>query len=297
MKRRQLSILSVAAIIFALAGFLLSAVDAQNADSSAAREISRIDREFSAMSLEKGIPAACVAYFADDGIAFAPAAVNGKKYWSARKEFSGILVWEPVFAVVSRAGDLGYTTGPWELKKKNGAGETAFGNYVTIWRNRGQWKIALDVGIDNSQPSEPPPALQLMPIDATAAERSQEEARRSLRKTEAAFSARAGEDVGKAIVDFGAPELRVLRDKSFPAIGITAAEVMLGSDHGKLVCDAAATRLSSSGELSYTYGKYSEERGNITERGIYLNIWQVDLNGDWKLVLDLQKKLPFSKTQ
>jgi ketosteroid isomerase-like protein len=297
MKRRQLSILSNASIFFALAfgSALLATARSETDDTSAAREIARIDREFSDLSIEKGMPAACLAYFADDGIAFAPKAVNGKKYWGAHKEFPGTLVWEPAFAAVSSAGDLGYTTGPWELKKKNGAGSAGFGNYVTVWRKRGDWKIALDVGIDNSQPNGPPPPLQALPPDAVVAQRSAAEGRRSYRKTEQTFFERAREDIGKAVIDFAAPELRILRDKSFPAVGISAAQVLLGSEHGKVDRKVVGTTLSSSSDLSYTYGNYSEERGNMSSLGIYLMIWRVDLNGDWKLVLDLQKKVPEDK--
>ena len=50
--------------------------------------------------------------------------------------------------------------------------------------------------------------------------------------------------------------------------------------------------MSRSGDLYYSYGNYSEERGNVVERGIYIMIWRANMNGDWKLVLDLRKKLP-----
>jgi ketosteroid isomerase-like protein len=297
MKRRQLSILSVSATFFVLAGTNAPADTTPTPidDTAAAREMAKTDRDYSALSVEKGMPAACVVYFADDGIAFAPRAVNGKKYWGTRKEFPGILVWEPVFAGSSRATDLGYTTGPWELKKKDGTGSIAFGNYVTIWRrsSSGGWKIVLDVGVDNPQPTEPPPALQVLPAEAAAAQR--EEAQRNYRRTARAFAEHAREDVGKAIIESAAPEIRVFRDKSFPAIGTLAAQVILGSEHGKVVQQAGGTKLSSSSDLVYTYGNYSEERGNITDRGIYLMIWQVDLNGDWKVVLDLRKTVPSEK--
>jgi ketosteroid isomerase-like protein len=293
MKRRQYSILSIAIIFLAMAS---SDVRAQSTpgpvppdDTSAGREIAKRDRDYSALSVEKGMPAACVAYFADDGIAFAPRAVNGKKYWGAQKEFSGTLVWEPIFAASARAGDMGYTTGPWELKNNNQP--DAFGNYVTLWRKRsGQdWKIALDVGVSNPQPSGPPPTLQVLPAEVAAGHR--EEAQRKYRQTESAFAERAKEDIGKAIIEDAAPEIRAFRDKSLPAVGTSAAQVILGSEHGKVVQQAEGTKLSSSADLAYTYGNYSEERGNITERGIYLMIWQVDLNGDWKIVLDLRKKV------
>jgi hypothetical protein len=82
-----------------------------------AREIAGIDHEYSDLSVAKGIPAASVEYFAQDGVAFAPTAVNGKKYWASRTDFPGTLIWQPIFAFVSGAGELGCTTEVWELRK------------------------------------------------------------------------------------------------------------------------------------------------------------------------------------
>ena len=69
---------------------------AQSPNTSAAREIARIDREYSNLSVAKGMPAASVEYFAEDGIAFAPTAVTGKKYWASRSDFPGTLSFLPV---------------------------------------------------------------------------------------------------------------------------------------------------------------------------------------------------------
>jgi ketosteroid isomerase-like protein len=288
MKRRQLSILFIT-IAFFLALFLKVGAQSPADNTFAARQIAKTDSDYSALSVANGMPAACVAYFADDGIAFAPRAVNGKKYWASQKEFPGTLVWQPIFAASSRDGNLGYTTGPWELKKSNNT--SAFGNYVTVWRKHSgeKWKIVLDVGVDNPQPAEAPPPLQLLPAELTAS--SREEAQRNYHRAARAFAAHAKEDIGKAIIEAAAPEIRVLRDKSFPAVGTSAAEVVLGSEHGKVTQQLSGTKLSSSTDLAYTYGNYFEERGNITEQGICLMIWQANLNGDWKVAVDLRKKI------
>ena len=71
---------------------------AQSPSTSVAREIARLDREYSNLSVAKGMPAANVEYFAEDGIAFAPTAVTGKKYWASRTDFAGTLIWQPIFA-------------------------------------------------------------------------------------------------------------------------------------------------------------------------------------------------------
>jgi len=60
---------------------------AQSPSTSAAREIARLDREYSNLSVAKGMPAASVEYFAEDGIAFAPIAVTGKNIGPAAAIF------------------------------------------------------------------------------------------------------------------------------------------------------------------------------------------------------------------
>jgi ketosteroid isomerase-like protein len=276
-----------------IAVFACFATFAQTADTAAAQRIATLDREYSNLSIDKGMPAASLAYFAEDGVAFAPTAVNGKKYWGSRKDFPGVLIWQPVFAITSRAGDLGFTTGPWELKSKTDQTSLGYGSYVTVWGKQAaeDWKILLDVGIENPQPTEAPGPLQVLPPDATAGARPVDIARPSLQKTQRRFLEASRKDSGKAVIDFASDEVRIYRDKAGPAIGKLAAQVMLGSQHGQLKSEFGGSKLSRSGDLAYFYGKYSEERTNTQLKGISLTIWRTDLNGDWKIVLDLQKEL------
>jgi ketosteroid isomerase-like protein len=266
---------------------------AQSPEASAAREIARIDGEYSNLSIAKGMPAASVEYFADDGIAFAPGAVNGKKYWAGRTDFPGTLIWQPIFAFAAGAADLGYTTGMWELKKGNEPLSLGFGHYVTVWAKQpnNSWKIALDVGTENPQPTESSPGLQLLPPDITAGTQSLENARRNLQKAERQFAKAAHNNIGQAILDCATDDIRVYREKSFPAVGLVAARLMLTPEHGKVTFEPGNSKMSGSADLSYRYGNYSEDRGNAVEHGIYLMIWRANLNGDWKLALNLQKKL------
>src|SRR5205085_5424185 len=201
LRRRQLLNLSVTQRLF-LAGTIcaisLKAL-AQSADPSAAREIAKIDGEYSNLSVAKGMPAASVEYFAEDGIAFAPGAVNGKKYWAGRTGFPGTLIWQPIFAFAAGAADLGYTTGIWELKKGNEPLSLGFGHYVTVWAKqpKGQWKIALDVGTENPQPTESSSNLQVLPPDVTAGTQPQENSQQRLRKAQRQFAQTAHNGIGK----------------------------------------------------------------------------------------------------
>src|SRR5207247_10493376 len=78
--------------------------------------IAEAERAFAKAAATKGTRDAFLEFLADDGIIFQPGPVNAKKFWGERPSRRGLLSWEPIFSDVSRAGDLGYTTGPWEFR-------------------------------------------------------------------------------------------------------------------------------------------------------------------------------------
>jgi len=105
---------------------------------------------------------AFAAFIADDGILFRPHAVIGKKWMHEHPLPSSntrpLLSWQPIYAFISRSGDLGYTTGPWQYKNDiKDAKASAFGNFMTIWKKQanGRWRFVLDLGISNPDPGSP----------------------------------------------------------------------------------------------------------------------------------------------
>jgi ketosteroid isomerase-like protein len=156
----------------------------------------------------------------------------------------------------------------------------------------GNGKLRLMLASKTRNHGEPPPNLEVLAPDIAAGTRQQEDARRELQKAEHKFAEAARNDIGKAIIDFATDDIRVYRDKSFPAVGLVAVRLMLSSEHGRVTFEAGGSKMSSAGDLYYRYGNYSEEHGNVVEHGIYIMIWRANMNGDWKLALNLQKKLP-----
>src|ERR671914_1546344 len=80
------------------------------------RSVVQTEREFARAAAAQGMRASFLAFIADGGLLFRPGPVSGKKWWAEQPERAGLLSWEPVYADVSRAGDIGYTTGPWEFR-------------------------------------------------------------------------------------------------------------------------------------------------------------------------------------
>ena len=92
------------------------------------------DRAFAAAVAKDGADA-WAAWFAEDG-AMIQAGV-------------GEVEWEPERADLAASGDLGWTTGPWQLRQEGADGPIASrGRYVSIWRRQpdGSWKVVMDLG-------------------------------------------------------------------------------------------------------------------------------------------------------
>lgn len=112
------------------------------------------DKAFSAMSAEKGMYEAFIAYAAEEVIKPQDGRqpVVGRE--SLIKSFAGVpprdfvLTWEPLKA--DAAGGIGYTFGNWFRKSKTAAGAdtTVYGNYISIWKRQddGSWKYVFDSG-------------------------------------------------------------------------------------------------------------------------------------------------------
>jgi ketosteroid isomerase-like protein len=59
------------------------------------------------------------------------------------------ITWQADNANVARSGELGYTSGAYQMSFTDAAGKTIpdNGKYVTVWRKQadGNWKVVLDI--------------------------------------------------------------------------------------------------------------------------------------------------------
>src|SRR5689334_2712435 len=115
------------------------------------------ERAFAKASVEHGMRAAFLEYFADDGVNFAPGPGNTKARFRARPEGIEpfVLDWHPAIAAVARAGDLGFTTGPYTITGRAPAvREPAQGMFFSVWRRQpeGSWKVIVDGGVPTRAP-------------------------------------------------------------------------------------------------------------------------------------------------
>lgn len=274
--------------IIAGLGLAFASLRAETLDE-AVRALTNAEKKFFETAQEKGTRAAFLEWLADDGIVFRPGPVNGKEVWGKRAETGLDLIWEPTFAAIARSGDFGYDTGPskWRAKKTDEK-FSGYGHFISVWKKQrdGAWKVALDCGIENTK-SDVKPRLKLV----TPKNRGQGTLE-SLQQTQSAFIATAKLDFTKAFREFGSDEVRVYRDGSFPTIGKKDGVELLGSETAGVAMEIMKTDMSSSADLAYSYGSCSDTRMQPARAGHFLQIWQTDANGAWKLVLDWQQPVP-----
>jgi ketosteroid isomerase-like protein len=272
---------------------------AEPGPAEAANAMVESERKFYRTGQEKGTRAAFLAFLADDGIVFRPGPVNGKEAWGKRAETGLDLIWEPAFAAIARSADFGFTTGPakWKANKKDEK-FLGHGHFISIWKKQkdGSWKVALDCGIENPEPTGTAESLRIVvPVKDTAGQPNPTAGQRALPEAQDGFVALAKLDFTKAFRNFASDDARLYRDGFFPALGKNAGVQLLGPEQAGVTMEVMKSDISRSGDLAYHYGKYSDTRPQGARTGHFFQIWQTDAAGSWKLAVDWQQALPEKK--
>lgn len=261
------------------------------------------ERAFSRLSEEKGIREAFLTYLADDSVVFLPRPVPGKKaYEGAPADSPTLLTWEPAYAEVSPAGDLGYTTGPYQAgNRNNAAAAPRFGHYVSLWQKQpnGLWRVVLDIGIRHPQPGFKPLEVMIKkdarrPRRLVRVDRLRE--LNLLLKIEAEFSTKAAaEGTLAAYLAFADEDIRIYRDGSLPTAGAGSLRQEFSDRPGSQTWAPVDGDVSRYGALGFIFGT-AEARGGAAQElaaaSSYLRIWRKNPEGLWKIALDLAIPIP-----
>lgn len=257
------------------------------------------ERAFSRMSVEKGMRNAFLTFLADDAIVFRPLPANGKKVWEARGPVAGTLIWEPAFAEVSAAGDLGYTTGPWEFRPPEEQQDrpVAHGHFISVWRKQpaDDWKVVLDIGCNHEKPERGVGSgdLSLVP----PSEQGPWPARRRFPDRELIAVERklAGEarakGFGGTLASWVTADVRLNREGRMPIVGDLAARAALLADTSAVGWTHQAAHASRSGDLGYTYGVLERRpgaTGAAPDSSVFVHVWRRERDGRWRVALAVE---------
>jgi ketosteroid isomerase-like protein len=287
------------AFVLALAGIVLGQSGGRTVQS-----LIEAERAFSRLSEEKGIKEAFLTYLADDSIVFRPKPVSGRKAYEGVPDDSPVLLtWEPAYAEIAPDGDLGYTTGPYQVKNRSKPGDPArYGHYVSLWQKQpsGLWKVVLDVGISHPHPGFRP--MEVMTRKETSRPKRLAKVDKfnelnNLLKVEADFSAKAAaKGMIAAYIAFAHDDIRLYRDGSLPMTGIEALRQETSQSPGRLTWEPMDGDISRWGTLGFIFGIAATRSGGATDAATastsYLRIWRKTPDGQWKIALDLAVPVP-----
>jgi|GEM_PF-906671 len=264
------------------------------------------DREISMASVEKGILKAFYSFMTNYSILLPE---NGHPVYGKEacrklidqvemKGWEGKLKWEPTFANVSKARDLGYTHGRFERPTTDDKGKEkiTYGYYGTIWKKQpnAEWKVVVSQGLILLKD------LNQVPIDKKIDLSNVDDITKQVVNTEVAFSNESVEngipeafyrfidDDGIALSAAGPP-----RTKETFAKMIAAAKKKKKNDDrkSKLEWEPIYSHVSKSKDMAYNYGPYEytiTKAKGITQcfYGYFVTVWKRQLDGSWKFVFD-----------
>jgi ketosteroid isomerase-like protein len=260
---------------------------------------SLIDTElaFAGFTAQHGVHDGFLAYMAEGSVVFQPGPVDARGIYSKVKPSPRWLVWYPAFAWIAAAGDLGYTTGPWESYKARGdKAPAASGHFITLWKKQadGSFKFALDAGVSHAAhaakaPVYAPPdqAVNTLPIPANAGVRAETEIM-GLEARLAEASAAKGYAAG--IGPFLGSDARVYRAGEYPAVGLEKALDLARKYDARWIQKPDRLTVAASGDLGYVYGVMERVPDGV--KAAFLRIWRRAADGRWRLALDLFDPFP-----
>jgi ketosteroid isomerase-like protein len=281
----------------------LPALAQNGSDRAALMTMVEAERAFAATSVQKGLRASFLQYFAPNCIGFYPEPANAPQRLRSRPAPAvlpaTVLNWYPVYADISQAGDMGYTTGPATFTdNRKQPATTSYNYYFSVWKKQkdGSWKVVMDIGI------ETPDASNVSPVEFRAAP----EIRLKLKddynpadgwaqiiKAEGDFSKLASSKGLKvAYMKYRADDLRLHRDGRFPLVGTAIESSDIFAQPVFASSKSIFSEVSKSGDLGYSYGSYEAKNaaGAVIQKGFYARVWRRDASGTWKLAADIANK-------
>ena len=241
--------------------------------------VARAERAFAASAQTVGVKAAFLQVLASDATLFRPGPVNGRAVTSAEPDPPIRLEWQPQRVSVGRAGDLGYSTGPYRLTADAKPGQPGYGQFMTVWK-RGpldRWEVLIDLGIRHPAATGWDAALDVIAPDEGP------RPQRTLVAAEAAFArTSATDDLAAAYRAEGSTRLRLLRDGLAPIASDDVAR-LLPDGASRWTWTMTDNGISRDGDLAWVMGRY---RSTSSGAGHYVRVWRAE-RGDWKILADV----------
>ena len=264
----------------------LASLKAQKAKNDV---ISLVEAEkyFSDYVEKKGINHGYLKVAHDSALVFRPHPVPLQKYYS-KPEIIGFnsLEWEPDLAMISKKGDLGFTSGPFEFSD----GDIHInGHYLSVWQNvYGKWRLLLDASSEHPKMEEPLEAKFYNPSNYNYYKYLGPQ-KIKMRKdvvlsTDILLSKALKISGNKNLEEFYSEHVRIYFPGSEPILGKEQVLNFIAYYGLKMQCSPTAAQRAISGDLAYTYGTATF----LGKRYNYVRIWKLDEEAmKWNIIVDM----------
>jgi ketosteroid isomerase-like protein len=260
---------------------------AQQSDGST-KSLIKAEKEFAQSVSRDGAKAAYSTYTTPDALTFSPNPINARTYYSSQADFKS-LSWTPVYAKVSRSGDWGFTTGPYEIKKE----PIVYGQYLSIWKVvNGKWALALDLATEHNKPLNKTKQEFVEPASffrpKLVNEKQIEAGRGIIETTEKTLNATLKSYGIAAFAGFLNPDARVLFPGREPVIGKDNAIAFYNQMVSKIALKTTKAEKALGGDLAYTYGIATiDYKADLRESFNYVYIYERQADHNWNIILQI----------
>jgi ketosteroid isomerase-like protein len=236
------------------------------------------ERAFAADGAQRGWTAAFRTWAAPEAVMLSPGPVNAQeKLATIPGDGETTLDWRPAYAGIARSGELGFTTGPFQIRGRDGV----VGHYFTVWRRQpdGRWKWIFDAGTDviDTDPIAADAQVPVLPVAGRGAGTAQD-------AIDQVTALEAGQADAAALAGLLAEDARVHRPFLPRAIGKPSAAALFTAD-GAARFSSLRREASSAGDLVFSMGEVHDRHEGTERLRYYARIWQLRTEG-WRIVFD-----------
>lgn len=259
---------------------------AQKADGTV-ESIIRTEEQFIKSVKNKGINKSFYKFSDKEGVTFRPDVVKLKKFYD-KKELPGFhyLTWQPQYAMISKKGDLGFTTGSYEFSDGD---VLDYGHYLSIWKNiYDKWKLVLDIGIIHQKTEIESVKEFFNPADDKyprfIGPKKIQMREDIVFNTDILLGKSFKKNKNRDIKEFYDPRVRLYFPQNIPAVGKENSLNLIAKQ--KLVFENSTPTFvdrSLSGDLAYTYGEASISGRKYS----YVRVWKLSSEMKWNIILDV----------
>lgn len=258
--------------------------NAQKANGTV-RSLINAEDFFSLISFKKGLNEGYLKVADDKGVTFRPDPVDIKQFYKKEKKAEYSITWKPEYARISKKGDLGFTTGPYELHTEN---NKYYGHYLSVWKsNKNKWKLVLDVSIPHAKPDSVLKYEYYDPVDYKYSRligpqkiKMREDI---VLNTDILLGKTLKMSGNKSFSEFYDPKVRLYFPEYLPVLGKLKALDFLEKKNLEVTSIPSTADRALSGDLAYTYGKATISSKNYN----YVRIWRLDDEMKWNIIIDL----------